>query len=170
MSLKGTVIEPVEDHYHDTGLLEGTYVIDSEEWLVDGLGNSFALASDEKGYSDSWIVEKVWIDKGFVLVSPPMSTIQFIEQWADNRNLIEGSDPKSQFVKLVEEVGELANDIAKGNDVKDSIGDVAVVLTILAKQYGTSLDECMELAYQEIKDRKGKLIDGVFVKESEEGC
>ena|SRR5690606_5569051 len=165
MSLKGTTIEAVEDHCNETGLLEGTYVINSEEWMADSRYNSFAFASDAKESSDSWIVEKSWVDNGFVRVLPPMSTIQLIEQWADNRNLIEGSDPKSQFVKLVEEVGELANDIAKGKDVKDSIGDVAVVLAIIAKQYGTTLDACLELAYNEIKDRKGKMVDGVFVKE-----
>lgn len=92
-----------------------------------------------------------------------------IRQWAHDRNLIEGSDRFRQMVKLVEEQGELAAGIAKGNEalVIDSIGDMVVVLTILAEQSGVDIEWCIECAYQEIKDRKGRMIDGVFVKESD---
>lgn len=92
-----------------------------------------------------------------------------IRQWAHDRNLIEGSDRFRQMVKLVEEQGELAAGIAKGNEamVIDSIGDMAVVLTIMAAQSGVDIERCIEFAYQEIKDRKGRMIDGVFVKESD---
>ena len=91
-----------------------------------------------------------------------------IRQWAHDRNLIEGSDRFRQMVKLVEEQGELAAGIAKGNEflVIDSIGDMVVVLTILAEQSGRRIESCIEQAYQEIKDRKGRMQDGVFVKES----
>lgn len=88
-------------------------------------------------------------------------------QWAENRNLIKGSNPESQMLKLIEEVGELASDIAKRRCVKDSIGDSLVVLTLIAKQQGTNLEECYNLAYNEIKDRKGRMINGTFVKESD---
>ena len=92
-----------------------------------------------------------------------------IRQWAHDRNLIEGSDRFRQMVKLVEEQGELEAGIAKGNEelVADSIGDMVVVLTILAKQSGLLIENCIKLAYLEIKDRKGRMIDGVFVKESD---
>lgn len=92
-----------------------------------------------------------------------------IKQWAEDRNLIEGSTPQAQFVKLVEEVGELASGIAKKNHMKvvDSIGDTIVVLTILAAQYGVSIPMCVAAAYEEIKDRKGRMVDGVFVKEAD---
>jgi NTP pyrophosphatase (non-canonical NTP hydrolase) len=91
-----------------------------------------------------------------------------IRQWAEDRNLIEGSDLKSQFVKLIEEAGELANAIAKKNDIEfaDAIGDIFVVLTILAAQNGMDIEDCIANAYYEIKDRKGKMLDGIFVKES----
>lgn len=49
----------------------------------------------------------------------------------------------------------------------DGIGDAIVVLTIIAAQYHTTPEICMEMAWAEIKDRKGKMIDGVFVKESD---
>jgi NTP pyrophosphatase (non-canonical NTP hydrolase) len=91
-----------------------------------------------------------------------------IRGWAEDRNLIEGSDLKSQFVKLIEEAGELANAIAKKNDIEfaDAIGDMVVVLTIMAAQNGMMIEDCIDGAWQEIKDRKGKMIDGIFHKEA----
>ena len=91
-----------------------------------------------------------------------------IRQWTLDRNLQEG-DPKGQILKLLEESGELASGLAKNNEaeVKDAIGDILVVLTVLSLQLGINIEECLELAYLEIKDRKGKLINGVFVKESD---
>ena len=90
-----------------------------------------------------------------------------IRQWAEDRNLIEGSDLKSQFVKLIEEAGELANAIAKKNDIEfaDAIGDMFVVLTIMAAQNRMHIEDCIDGAWQEIKDRKGKMLDGIFVKD-----
>ena len=90
-----------------------------------------------------------------------------IRQWAKDRNLIEGSDLKSQFVKLIEEAGELANSIAKRNDIEfaDAIGDMVVVLTIMAAQNGMQIEDCIDGAWKEIKDRKGKMIDGIFLKD-----
>lgn len=85
--------------------------------------------------------------------------------WANDRNLIEGSNSRAQFIKLAEEMGELAADLAKGRDVKDSVGDMMVVLTILARQEGYTLQECYQQAYTEIQHRKGKMVDGVFVRE-----
>jgi len=91
-----------------------------------------------------------------------------IRGWAEDRNLIQGSDLKSQFVKLIEEAGELANAIAKKNDIEfaDAIGDMVVVLTIMAAQNGMNIEDCIDGAWQEIKDRKGKMIDGIFHKEA----
>jgi len=92
-----------------------------------------------------------------------------IEEWAKARNLVEGSDPKSQMLKLVEELGELASGIAKDNqeEVLDAIGDVCVVLIILSLQMGWNIATPLNHAYNEIKDRKGKMIDGIFVKEGD---
>lgn len=150
-----------------------------------------------------------------------------IEQWAEDRNLIKGSDPLSQAMKLFSEAGELADNIGKGRCVKDDIGDVLVVLTIITKQTGhsiteldapkwaegdnkylilklqcalvefveykvngdsfasgllrrilnilngiaanhsTTLEECLTVAYNDIKTRKGILHNGTFIKESD---
>lgn len=96
-----------------------------------------------------------------------MPIFDLIRQWAEDRNLIEGATRQAQMLKLFEEGGELAGAIARGKEdvVKDSIGDMMVVLTILAAQSGVTIEECIGAAYDEIKDRKGKMINGVFVKE-----
>lgn len=95
-----------------------------------------------------------------------MNTTELIKQWAIDRNL-HTSDPNKQMLKLVEEFGELGEGMAKGNTplIIDSLGDMYVVMTILAMQMNIDIEKCIDVAYNEIKDRKGKMIDGVFVKE-----
>lgn len=93
---------------------------------------------------------------------------KLIREWSIDRNL-HTAEPTKQALKLGEEFGELFEGMAKGNDdlIKDALGDMFVVMTILSQQLGFTIEECIEMAYQEIKDRKGKMIDGVFVKESD---
>lgn len=93
--------------------------------------------------------------------------IEYITQWHYDRNLIEGSDDKTQFLKLMSEAGELSTSIAKGKDCRDDIGDMIVVLINIAERNGYTIEECLEQAYNDIKDRKGKMIDGTFVKEAD---
>ena len=148
-----------------------------------------------------------------------------IEQWAEDRNIIKGSKPIDQAMKLFSEFGELADNVGKGRDCRDDIGDVFVVLTIITKQQGDSiidfidespwdyshvsckkslveylcmglalfsgeysdnkagdcianlericdlhgytLEECVQIAYDDIKNRKGIMSNGVFIKESD---
>lgn len=91
-----------------------------------------------------------------------------IEMWATERGLDE-AQPEKQMLKLVEEVGEIAEGLAKGNTdlVIDSIGDSYVVLTILAMQMDLDIRDCIAAAYHEISDRKGKMVNGMFVKEED---
>lgn len=99
-----------------------------------------------------------------------MTVFNKIRQWAQDRNLVGGSTPASQMLKLTEELGELANAINKNKkttDLVDSIGDVTVVLTIIAQMYGLKIEDCVSHAYIEIKDRKGRMVNGTFVKESD---
>lgn len=93
---------------------------------------------------------------------------ELIKKWATDRNVTKG-DTKSQMVKLLEEAGELAEGINKNKQdlIIDSIGDVYVVLVILCMQLGLDINDCIKVAYDEIKDRKGKLINGLFVKEED---
>ena len=155
-----------------------------------------------------------------------LELIQKIEQWAEERNIIKGSEPIVQAMKLFSEFGELADNVGKGRDCRDDIGDVFVVLTIMAKQteseiniltlpslenlslkqyvvelgfalnnfvfacdtageedgnldiavmslcriaalQNTTLQECVQIAYDDIKDRKGVMFSGVFVKSTD---
>ena len=90
-----------------------------------------------------------------------------IRIWADERGLYDNGDPKTQALKLVEEVGETCRAILKEDhdEVVDGIGDCVVVLTNLAELIGTPIEECIEQAYFEISKRKGKMINGTFVKD-----
>ena len=90
-----------------------------------------------------------------------------IKQWHGDRNLIAGSTDKDQYMKLIQEAGELSDNICKGNDIKDDIGDMIVVLINIAARNNLSLNDCMTVAYNDIKDRTGTMIDGVFVKEGD---
>ena len=91
-----------------------------------------------------------------------------IERWSTQRNL-HTADPSKQVIKLGEEYGELCQGFnkQKPHEVKDAIGDMYVVMTILCQQNGLSIEDCVSASYAEIKDRKGKMIDGVFVKEAD---
>jgi len=93
--------------------------------------------------------------------------IDNIAQWHHDRNLIEGSDDKSQFAKLIQEAGELSDNICKGKDIADDIGDMIVVLINIAERNELTIEQCLEKAWDDIKDRKGKMVDGVFVKEAD---
>ena len=90
-----------------------------------------------------------------------------ISMWHRDRNLIDGSDDKSQFAKLIQEAGELSDNICKGKDIKDDIGDMMVVLINIAVRNDITIEECLQVAYDDIKDRKGRMVDGVFIKEDD---
>jgi NTP pyrophosphatase (non-canonical NTP hydrolase) len=89
-------------------------------------------------------------------------------QWSIDRQIIQNGNRETQCLKLVSEIGELADNIAKGRDVYDDIGDCLVVLNNLALMHGTTLEQCLAHAYNDIKDRKGYMNDkGIFIKEND---
>ena len=100
-------------------------------------------------------------------VNMPKSHFDLIRTWADKRGLYDGGDPKTQALKLVEEVGETCRAILKNNkeDVIDGIGDCVVVLTNLAELIDTPIEECVDRAWNEIKNRTGKMSNGTFKKD-----
>ena len=104
----------------------------------------------------------------FVPNEEPETVTEKIRNWSVDRNL-HTADPTKQALKLGEEFGELFEGLAKGNKelTKDALGDMYVVMTILSQQLGFTIEDCIEIAYDEIKDRRGKMIDGVFVKEAD---
>jgi len=99
---------------------------------------------------------------------------QAVITWHKQRNLIDGSTDQAQLAKLTEEVGELARAMRKEEPLAnyqtaDAIGDILVVLINMAKRNGLDLRVCLHRAYNEIKDRDGKLIDGIYIKEKDNG-
>jgi NTP pyrophosphatase (non-canonical NTP hydrolase) len=96
-----------------------------------------------------------------------MNIFELIKQWGIERNLYINGDPKTQTLKLMEEIGELSRSLLKNNreDTVDAVGDIVIVLTNLCILLNLDIMECTEKAYEVIKDRKGKMINNTFVKE-----
>ena len=95
------------------------------------------------------------------------STKNNVLEWAKKRDLIHEENTPKQLIKLQEEVGELCSAYLKGNKAEqiDAIGDIRVVLTILAEQLNLDIDTCFDIAYNEIKNRKGVTKNGTFIRE-----
>jgi len=91
-----------------------------------------------------------------------------IREWADERGLYDKGDPKTQYIKLMEETGEIGRAILKNDtdEIIDGIGDAVVVLTNLAELVGVPIEECIQEAYNVISKRKGKMVNGTFVKDN----
>ena len=99
---------------------------------------------------------------------------QAVITWHKQRNLIDGSTDQAQLAKLTEEVGELARALRKEKpfanyQTADAIGDILVVLINIANRKKLDLRVCLHRAYNEIKGRKGKMVDGIFIKEEADG-
>jgi len=90
-----------------------------------------------------------------------------IREWADERGLYDNGDPKTQALKLMEEVGEIARAVLKDDfdEAVDGIGDAVVVLTNLAELIGMPIEACIDEAYDVISKRTGKMVNGTFVKD-----
>ena len=121
--------------------------------LITMLHNGYFLCSDKQ------------LEEG----SPEVSIaelVNLVEQWAKDKNL-DTAPPEKQMLKVIEELGEVGAGMArnKRDDIIDGIGDVVVTLIILAMQHDLTLEECLHVAYNEIKDRTGKTEGGVFIKE-----
>ena len=93
---------------------------------------------------------------------------ELIRMWAKDRGLYDKGNSHTQYVKLQEEAGELAQAILKQDkpEILDAIGDMVVVLTNLAHLEGFTIEDCIDSAYTEIATRKGKMLNGTFVKET----
>jgi NTP pyrophosphatase (non-canonical NTP hydrolase) len=112
-----------------------------------------------------------YTDKTFE-IEEPIPTVKFlfddIREWAKERGLYDKGDTKTQYLKLMEEAGELGRAILKDDQSEfvDAIGDMVVVLTNLAHLGGTSIEKCIDSAYNVISKRTGKMVNGTFVKDN----
>ena len=93
--------------------------------------------------------------------------IDNITQWADDKGILVSDNIPQQTMKVMEELGETSAALLKKNEpeLKDGIGDILVTVIIFAQQLGYTPAECLEAAWNEIKDRKGKTEGGVFIRE-----
>ena len=99
----------------------------------------------------------------------PLKMFSNIRQWAEDRGLYHEGDPKTQLIKLQEELGELAKATLENDkpEIIDAIGDMVVVLTNLAHLNGVHIETCIAEAYNVISKRTGKMINGTFVKDAD---
>jgi len=104
---------------------------------------------------------------GGIMSDQKINQFDLIRLWAKDRGLYDGGDPKTQALKLVEEVGETCRAILKedAKQIIDGIGDCVVVLVNLAELTGTPIEKCIDSAYNEIKNRTGKMSNGTFKKD-----
>ena len=99
----------------------------------------------------------------------PLKMFELIRQWADERGIYDKGDTKTQLIKLQEEMGELAKATLEKDqpEVIDAIGDMVVVLTNLAHLNNVHIETCIAEAYNVISKRKGKMVNGTFVKDAD---
>ena len=111
-----------------------------------------------KAYASEFLESKV--------EGPSNTVYDDIRAWAKAKGIYKSGDARTQYLKLMEEAGELAEAILKNDEpeVIDAIGDMVVVLTNLAKLRGHNIEDCVTSAYNVIKSRQGSMINGTFVK------
>ena len=120
----------------------------------------------------SYIYNKAFYEAFFNPEHSPVESkaserFDLIRDWAATRGIYDEGNTHTQYVKLMEEAGELAEALLKKDDheIWDAIGDMVVVLTNLAHQTGMDIEQCIDNAYGEISQRTGKMVNGTFVKD-----
>ena len=138
---------------------------DNISWLVKNARTS--MYNTNRCY----VYNKAFHEASKVPTPPQLQNARFdlIREWAEQRGLYERGDSSTQYIKLMEEAGELAQALLKRDDAEiyDAIGDMVVVLTNLAHMEGVTIEDCIDDAYDEIANRKGKMINGTFVKNAD---
>ncbi len=161
--LKGNLMDNIGTSWETS---HGTFEISSESinWIMSNVKAS--MYNDQRSY----IYNKAfsYAFDNTVETAEVINQFQLIREWAENRGLYSKGDAKTQYIKLQEEAGELAQAILKDDqpEVIDAIGDMVVVLTNLAHLRGVSIEHCIESAYNVINKRKGSMVNGTFVKET----
>ena len=147
----------------------GEFEISSETipWIVanakTSMYNDNRCYIYNKAYHEAFMAEPAYPN-----TTKQVSVFELIREWADERGITKNGDVKTQYIKLLEETGELAEAILKDNqaDIIDAIGDAVVVLTNLATLAGVNIEHCIDTAYGEISNRTGSMINGTFVKDT----
>ena len=161
--LKGNLMDNIGTQWETS---HGSFEITTESinWIMANVKSS--MYNDQRSYIYNKAFSYAFDET--VETTPVIEQFQLIREWADNRGLYSKGDAKTQYIKLQEEAGELAQAILKDDqpEVIDAIGDMVVVLTNLAHLRGVSIEHCIESAYNVINKRKGSMVNGTFVKET----
>lgn len=148
--------------------LHGKFEINSTTipWIVHNAKTS--MYNNERCYIYNKAYHEAFIAEPATKVTGA-TVFDSIRDWADKRGIYDSGDTKTQFVKLMEEIGELGQAILKDDEAEfiDAIGDSVVVLTNLAKLGGYNIERCIESAYNEISARSGNMVNGTFVKDAD---
>ena len=142
-------------------LSEGIYELNNEDYIDWILNNVHA---SQFGPGTCYIYNKAFT-KAFK--SNGTSAFNKIRDWAKDRNLYQKGDSKTQYIKLMEEAGELAQALLKQNkpEIKDAIGDMVIVLANLSELEGFKIEDCIDESFNVISKRTGKMVNGTFVKD-----
>ncbi len=148
--------------------LHGKFEINSTTipWIIHNVKTS--MYNEERCYIYNKAYHEAFIAESAVEVTGA-TVFDSIRDWADKRGIYDSGDTKTQFVKLMEEIGELGQAILKDDEAEfiDAIGDSVVVLTNLARLGGHNIERCIESAYSEISARSGSMVNGTFVKNAD---
>jgi len=134
------------------------------QWIIDNSMTS--MYNDQRCYIYNKAFSVEFLDE--TAFEEKSNVYDLIRVWAKEKGIYDKGDSKTQYVKLMEEAGELAKALLKDDkpEIIDAIGDMVVVLTNLAKLENLLIEDCVVSAYDVIKNRKGKMIGGTFVKET----
>ena len=148
----------------------GNFQLDPQtnQWILDNA--KMSMYNDNRSYIyNKAFAEYFKSTREIKCEKKPLKLFEQIRDWARERGLYEKGDVNTQYVKLQEEAGELAKALLQDDqpEVIDAIGDMVVVLTNLAHQRGVHIETCIAEAYKVISKRKGKMINGTFVKDEE---
>lgn len=147
----------------------GVFGLDDQtiEWIVQNAKVSMFNINRCYIYNKAYAAEFLEYPKTIETYTKD-NRFELIRDWAKERGIYERGDSKTQYIKLMEEAGELAEALLKRDEpeIYDAIGDMVVVLTNLAELEGVKIEDCIDDAYNEIANRKGKMINGTFVKQT----
>ena len=163
--LKGQLMDNLDLSWETS---HGKFTITNENipWIMANARTS--MFNDNRCYVyNKALLESINVTtENCVTKSKDCERFDLIRQWALERGIYDTGNSHTQYVKLMEEAGELAAALLTKDayEIKDAIGDIVVVLTNLAVLEGMQIENCIDAAYDEIANRTGTMLNGTFVK------